>query len=300
MRIDGTPPTARVVVARRRTILVDVGDNVSGVARGEIQVRDTSRAPFRSLPTTLENGRLRARMDRGRAQRSDIRVVVSDNAGNRREGLGTKLRITSARAIRGRRLEVRGGRVTLPGGRAVRVRGRLSLIRGASVGGAEVLATTSIVRGGATAPAGRVTTSRSGRFSLRLPAGPSRVLQLFSPGSGAALGATGRLSVRVPAGSSIRASRRTFSGPARVTFSGRVRSGGQPLPPRGLVIILQGREGGRWSTFEDTRTDAAGRWSVSYPFRGVPGTYPIRALIRRQGTFPFEAGHSRAVRVRIR
>jgi len=188
----------------------------------------------------------------------------------------------------------------VPNGRAVRVRGRLSLIRGASVGGAEVLATTRIVRGGATVAAGRVATGPSGHFSLRLPAGPSRVLQLSSPGSGAALGATGRLSVRVPAASSIRASRRSFSGPARIRFSGRVRAGGQPLPPRGLVVILQGREDGRWRTFEDTRTDARGRWSVSYPFRGVPGTYPIRALIRRQGSFPFEGGHSRALRLRIR
>ena len=31
VRLDGTPPTARIAVARGRTILVDVGDNVSGV-----------------------------------------------------------------------------------------------------------------------------------------------------------------------------------------------------------------------------------------------------------------------------
>jgi hypothetical protein len=299
VRIDGTAPTARIAVARRRTILVDVGDNVSGVARGEIQVRDTTRQAFRSLATTLQGGRLRARMDRGRAHRSDIRVVVEDAAGNRREGLGTKLRITGARA--GRKLRVEGGRVTVPNGRAVRLRGRLSMIRGGSVGGAAVIATTTVRRpGGETVTAGRVATGRTGRFSLRLPPGPNRELRLSSPGTGAALGAVGRLSVRVPAASSIGASRRSLSGPGRIEFSGRVRRRGQPLPARGLVIILQGREGGRWSTFADTRTNSRGRWAVGYPFRGVPGTYPIRARIRRQAPFPFVIGHSRTLRVRIR
>ena len=66
VRIDGTPPTARVAVARRRTILVDVGDNVSGVARGEIQVRDTS--PL-AVPVAADHARERpaARADGPRA-----------------------------------------------------------------------------------------------------------------------------------------------------------------------------------------------------------------------------------------
>ena len=116
VRLDGTPPTARIAVARGRTILVDVGDNVSGVDSGKIAVRGSTKEAFRELPTTLSDGRLRARMDRGRAQRSDIRVTLDDEAGNRREGLGTKLRVTSARAGR-RHPRVRGGRVTVPFGR---------------------------------------------------------------------------------------------------------------------------------------------------------------------------------------
>jgi len=300
VRIDGTPPTARIAVARRKTILVDVGDNVSGVASGQIQVRDTTRQPFRTLPTRLEGGRLRATMDRGRADRSDVRVIVDDVAGNRREGLGTKLRITGGRAGR-RGLRVRGGRVTVPHGRRLLLRGRISLLRGRSVGSAEVIATTSVARGGAPqVPLARVAAGPTGRFALRLPAGPSRVLHLSSPGAGDALGATGRLSIRVPASSSIRASRRALGGPGRVRFSGRVRRAGQPLPPRGLLVILQGFDAGRWRTFADTRTDARGRWATPYRFSGNPGTYPVRARLRRQARFPFVLGYSRTVRVRVR
>jgi hypothetical protein len=300
VHIDGTPPSARIALAKGRRILVDVTDNVSGVASGQILVRGSTKEPFRPLPTTLSGGRLRARMDRGRAGRSDIRVVADDVAGNRREGFGTKILITGARSGR-RAPRVRGGRVTIPNGRAARLRGRLSLIRGASVAGAHVAATTTVSHSGApTVPLSTTTTGRTGRFSLRIAPGPSRVLRISSPGAGGALGATGRLSIRVPAASSIRASRTALSGPGRVRFSGRVRSLGQPLPTRGVILSLQGFERGRWNTFLDTRTNRRGRWSATYGFSGRVGTYPVRVRIRRQSRFPFVLGTSRAVRVRVR
>ncbi len=300
VRIDGTPPTARIAVARNRNILVDVGDNVSGVASGQIAVRGSTREPFRDLPTTLAGGRLRARMDRGRAQKSDVRVTVTDVAGNRREGLGTKLRITSARSG-SRRPRVRGGRVTVPFGRPVRLSGRLSLIRGASVRGAQVIATTAVARSGSPdQPLATTTTNGSGRFTLRIPRGPSRVLRLNAPDAGGNTGATGRLSIRVPASSTIRASRRSLSGPGRVTFSGRVRTLGAGLPIRGVVIALQAFDAGRWRTFVDTRTDRRGRWSAFNRFSGRPGTYPVRLRIRRQARFPFVLGVSGTVRVTVR
>jgi hypothetical protein len=106
--------------------------------------------------------------------------------------------------------------------------------------------------------------------------------------------------VRVPAASTIRASRTLLSGPGRVRFSGRMRTGGQRIPDRGLVVILQGREGGRWRTFADTRTSRRGAWRTSYRFRGIGGSYPVRARIRRQAGYPYELGYSRAVTVRVR
>jgi hypothetical protein len=155
-------------------------------------------------------------------------------------------------------------------------------------------------RGAPALPLATTTTGRGGRFRLRVPPGPGRVLRISSPGTGAALGATGRLSIRVPARSSIRASRTRLSGAGRVRFSGRVRSLGQPFPTRGVILALQGYEDGRWNTFFDTRTNRRGRWSVSYGFSGRPGTYPIRVRIRRQSRFPFVLGTSPTVRVRVR
>ena len=99
-------------------------------------------------------------------------------------------------------------------------------------------------------------------------------MRLIVPAGGELLPAVRGVAVRVPASSTIRASRRVVGAGTRVTFSGRIRRAGQPLPPRGLVVVLQGRTGGVWQTFADTRTTRAGRWKASYRFRGRPGTLP--------------------------
>ena len=142
-------------------------------------------------------------------------------------------------------------------------------------------------------------TDRRGRFAIKVPAGPSRTYRLAFAGSGGALGAARGVSVRVPASTSIRASRTRLFGPGRVRFSGRLRTRGQRIPGRGIFLVLQGRERGRWRTFEDTRTNRQGRWRLSYSFSGRPGRYPIRVRIRRQSNYPLELGYSRAAIVRV-
>lgn len=109
----------------------------------------------------------------------------------------------------------------------------------------------------------------------------SRLVRLAFAGAGDALRAARGVSVRVPASSTIRASRLRLRGAGRVRFSGRLRTAGEAVPRRGLLVILQGRERGRWRTFEDVRTDHSGRWRASYRFRGIRGTFPIRARLRK-------------------
>ena len=143
------------------------------------------------------------------------------------------------------------------------------------------------------------TTDARGRFTLRLPAGPSRTVRVIVPAAGELLRVVRGASVRVPASSTIRPSRRAVSPGTRVTFSGTIRRAGQPLPRRGLVVIVQGYSAGAWRTFEDTRTTRSGRWRARYRFR-VPGRYPVRVRIRRHSSFPFELGYSPATIVRVR
>jgi hypothetical protein len=299
LHIDGTPPTAILERARGRKIVLGVRDATSGVASAGIEIRNRSTEPYRAIKSTLRGGKLRATLDAGNAGKTDVRVTVRDNAGNVTRGNPTRLSATSAKV--GRRFRrVRSGRVKVPFGRSATLRGRLTLSAGQPFAGQTVTATSTVRRRGARAqPAGSAVTDRRGRFAIKVPAGPSRNYRLVFSGAGDGLGAARGVSVRVPASSTIRASRTRLSGPARVRFSGRLRNRGQRIPGRGLLLVLQGREGGKWRTFEDTRTNRKGRWHVSYGFSGRPGLYPIRVRIRRQSGYPFELGYSRKLPIRV-
>ena len=296
VKVDGTAPLARLDRPKGRTLRVRVEDALSGVAGGTILVRNSSQEPYRELPTTLKRGVLRARLDRGRVSRADLRVRVADAAGNEVSGLPPRITVTGVKGAR-----LRNGQVRLRFGRRAVLRGRLTLSAGQPLAGVGVLAVTRVRRNGAgLVTLGTVTTDRRGRFRVTVPKGPSRTLGLRFAGAGEVLRGARGVGVRVPAASTIRASRRALSGPARVGFAGRLRTSGQPIPDRGLVIILQGRDHGRWLTFADTRTNRRGRWRTSYRFRGNPGQYPVRARIRRQAGFPFELGYSKRVTVSVR
>jgi hypothetical protein len=288
VQVDGTPPQARLEPPRGRTLRVRVGDALSGVATGTILVRQSPQEAYRPLETTLKGGVLRARLDRGALRRTDVHASVTDSAGNHVEGSPVRIRIT-------------GGRKRVRFGRRAVLRGRLTLSGGLPVAGGRVHATGRIRRAGAaTEDFGTVTADRRGRFRVAVPAGPSRAVTLAFAGGGGLLGGARRYGVRVPAATTIRASKRVLPGPGRVRFSGRVRTLGQPIPARGLVVVLQGRDNKRWRTFADARANRRGRWRTSYRFHGVPGRYPIRARVRRQAGFPFALGHSRRVTVRVR
>jgi hypothetical protein len=235
------------------------------------------------------------------------RLVVSDAAGNelfhgpfaiRVRNTPTSccdrapgLRVT-ARFKRGRR------HATIRRGRRIRITGRVTA-SGAPVAGATVYLVRRVQRGGATAGASgsAAATRANGRFTLRVPAGPSRTLWLGVRASGAATRFTcsRRLQLRVRAQVSLRADPRRLGGAGTVRFAGRVRGG--RIPARGKIVVLQAREAGKWRTFTATRSDRRGRFHVRYRFRGTPGSYPIRARVPEEAAYPFAPGTSRPVAV---
>ena len=117
--------------------------------------------------------------------------------------------------------------------------------------------------GGAPTEEAVATTNRRGRFVLQVGKGASRELTLAYGGGNDTLAAIRRVHLKVRSTSSIRASRRFLAGAGSVGFRGRVAKRGP-----GLVVVLQGREQGRWRTFADTRTGAGGRWRATYRFSG--------------------------------
>ena len=115
--VDGTPPGAVIERARGGPIVLSLTDNASGVTGAALEVRRNSNEPYRTLNARIANGRLRARLNRGNASRIDMRVTVTDAAGNVAQGNPTRLTATSAKI--GRRFRrIRSGRVTVPFGAA--------------------------------------------------------------------------------------------------------------------------------------------------------------------------------------
>jgi hypothetical protein len=251
--VDGTAPRVNLDRARGRTVVLSVKDEASGLASATLQVRRNSTEPYRTPKSTFKTGRLRATLDRRNARKMELRVIVRDNAGNVAEGTPTRLSATSAKV--GRRFrKVRSGRVKVPFGRAATLRGRLTLSAGTSFAGQTIAATSTVrKRGAPLQAAGTAVTDRRGRFSIRVPAGPSRTYRLIFNGGGAGLPNARGVSVRVPASSTIRASRTRLSGAGRVRFTGRLRTRGERIPGRGLVLVLQGRSGAAGGAHSPTR-----------------------------------------------
>ncbi len=294
--IDGTPPAVDLKRSRKRTIIVRATDYASGFASGQIDVRNSSAEAYRPLPTRYERGALRAPLDRGKPSKTDVRVTVRDNAGNELTGVPARFRITSVTSGRLRAHVRKGGRVRVKHGRKVTIRGQLVLSAGQPLQGVPVTVTsTPRLAGAVPFVEASATVGANGRFVIRLGKGPARTASITFPGAPGGMPAERRLKLAVPASSSIRASRTRLNGSGLVRFSGRVRGGAG----RDLVVVLQGREAGKWRTFADTRTRDRGRWRTSYRFSGRSGSYPIRVRIRRQANLPYVTGYSKRVTVHV-
>jgi hypothetical protein len=295
--IDGSAPAVDLRRPRRRTIVVAARDHASGFAAGQILVRNRATDPYRALRTTYRRRTLRARLDRGNPRRVDVQVTVRDRAGNQLTGAPARFRITSVTSQRLRAKVRRGGRVRVKFGRPVTIRGQLVLSGRRPVAGAPITITTKpLVAGAAPSLEATGTVGPTGRFAIRLAKGPARLASIAFPGAPGQLRAERRLRLAVPASSTIAASRLNLRGAGRIRFHGRVRGGASA----GLIVVLQGKENGRWRTFADSQTREGGRWSATYRFSGRAGDYPIRAKVRRQANLPYETGHSRRVTVHVR
>jgi hypothetical protein len=157
------------------------------------------------------------------------------------------------------------------------------------------------LRGSQWRPAAELRTSKTGRFSYLVPAGPNRTVRFRYPGAPKVRPAVQDVEVRVRARSTIAVSRRNVVNGEAVRFRGRVV--GRPLPATGKRVELQVLTRGHWRTFASKRADPrTGRWGYSYRFTGTRGVqrYRFRALVTREAGFPFVSGTSRRVRVTVR
>lgn len=176
------------------------------------------------------------------------------------------------------------GRVTSSAGDPVP--GAVICVQERSFGSSSVFSQLAEMRSGA-----------DGRFTMKLPAGPSRELRLIQR-SGSVIWVR-EVSVRVRTRPVIRLSRTRLKGGGCIEISGSV-----PGPRNsGVVVGLQGRAKGsqRWMTFGDAVTRADGEMTYRYCFRATSSTtvYELRAVVKDQGVYPYLGGVSAVRRVRV-
>ena len=318
VRFDPEPPELAFVApdpADPLRVAVNASDRHSGLATGEIEMRETGTATWHGLPTTVAGSQLVTYVDDERFRRGayEFRARAQDQAGNeastgrRTDGSAAMLRLPArvdTRLVVGVPRKVRGNSrrrrldstVTAGFGSVLRLSGFLSNSDGQPLEAASIEALEE-QSDGTSLLNGLATTRSDGRFRYVLRATRNRQLLFRYPGSRRIGAAAAVFKLRVPAATSIRVNRKTVRNGQAVVFRGRVRS--RPLPQNGKLIEMQAHFRGRWRTFSTLRTDRRGGWTFPYRFGATLGrvTYRFRARLPSEGGYPFVTGRSRVAKV---
>jgi hypothetical protein len=141
--------------------------------------------------------------------------------------------------------------------------------------------------------AAQVTTNDSGRFATQLDPGPSRELEVVYRYDNRLASDRAKIASFVRPSFRVAASKLHNGQNAR--FYGLVPGPNQA----GRAVSLQARVGRKWRTFKQLRTDPTGRFRGIYRFTQTAGSarFLFRALIKRQGGYPYERGASKTRKI---
>jgi hypothetical protein len=339
LRFDDVPPGIAFEPAAGDAlptqVVAQVADVHSGPAEGEIHYRRLDGHEWTELPAKLQRGESADRAELVARLPSDLspgtyvfRADAIDAAGNSaattRRADGTEMSVRKlagepvlglrrAEPVRGKaRIFARlrwhrrsGTELTVPFGTAALLSGRLLDADGAGLSGRTVRVVARPSRGAlGRASVEQVETGAHGVFELRLPPGTSRRVSVSFPGDGGLEQAErSPLTLRVRAGVELHASSAQVRTGSSVSFGGRVRAQGAPLPRRGKLVAIQYYESAakRWRPMLVVRSDHAGRFRARYRFRYISGSarIRIRAVALPEERWPYTAGASRPLVVRV-
>jgi hypothetical protein len=308
-------------------VRVRATDALSGLARGEVQMRRGRSASWRSLQTRVVSGGLAAQIPdwRLRKGRYQLRARVVDVAGNERttvrrvDGRKAAVRLpvrvaANMRVGRAKKVRARGShgkrrlktiyvrKPVVRHGVSTPVGGRLIAPGGNPLAGVPIMvASRPDLPGTKFSPVAKLRTSKRGRFSYKLPAGRSRVVRFTYRGARHIRPQQRTVRVRVRAATTIEANPANVVNGETVMFRGKIKTG--PQPATGKLVELQYFDRGEWRTFRSVHASAeSGRWSFEYRFTGTTGrrTYKFRARLPRESGYGYSAGKSRSVKVVVR
>jgi hypothetical protein len=313
-------------------VSVQVGDTISGVAGGGIELSRAGSGIWQALPTTLEGeGHLVTRIDDAAlpAGEYELRADASDRAGNlattteRTDGSPERvtlpLRATTSLGAgilgrhkvhgtvhrHGRRHKVTRTVTelvptrTVDFGTGARLQGALTDGAGGPVAGATVLVYSQPPEE-EEAQVATLTTGADGGFAWSEKARQSSTFRFVYQGTATSLPTEATAELLVHGGSTLKVDKAHVLNGGSVVFTGRVE--GRPLPAAGKLVELQVLLAGEWSTFRTIRSGPDGTWSIRYPFRRTCGkeVFEFRPRLPGEAPWPLLAGNGPRVAVHVR
>ena len=310
VRVDNQPPAVAFsnvqLVDDPELIRASVADSHSGISTGQILYRAEGEGIWQPLETVRADGELQARVDSTSvpAGTYEFKAVVTDNAGNqaettrREDGREMALPFPLKSGVDlSAALEPGGAkRTTIPYGRRSRVAGVLREASGDPIAGQEIVIEEyfgdgALIRERIT----RVQTDGRGRWTSKLPAGPSRRVTATYAGTQRYLSEVtsgGRLAVRTKA--SLRTSKSRVAEGGKVMFRGKLGRLGARIPNGGKLLELQVKQDRHTyqTVGEGFRSKPNGRYKVPYRF-GRFYQYDVRFKFRvkvaREADWPYKA-----------
>ncbi len=189
--------------------------------------------------------------------------------------------------------------VTVPFGHTAIVTGELADNAGDPISGATICVQAQTRgTGNGPHPVATATTDAQGDFAYKLAPGPNRRLLVGYRHDSFQVARTISYFAHARPQLHVR--------PGRIAEGGRVQITGKLPRPRaaGRVVVLQAGalHGGRWLTFRKATTGKRGYFKSSYRFGSTRHTitYRIRAVVPRQRGYPYDPGHSKPRRVKVR
>jgi hypothetical protein len=182
--------------------------------------------------------------------------------------------------------------------RAFKLAGRLTNVGGVPIGGAN-LEILEMVSGASRQRLIRhTTTSPAGTFTVAVPAGPSRRIEVaYRAYSGdPTYAATSTVAESVGAGIQLHISPRYTASTGVITLTGKVSG---PVPARGATVEPLVHYHGRWRPLvKNAKTNSHGEFKLKYQFEGGHGRFPCRVEVPSgQASFPYATGYSNTVNV---
>ena len=180
---------------------------------------------------------------------------------------------------------------------ALRITGRLLNGQDQPIDDASLDIVQQIVGSSSSRVITHTTTQANGTFTVRVPAGASRLIEVAYRAFAGDANYTTHANIQeyVNAAVHLNITPRDTSPEGTILLTGKVQG---PIPSQGVIVELLVHYRGHWEPFRTPRTDAAGEFQVAYQFQDAIGHFPFRAETPAgQAGFPFSSGSSKEVYV---